>query len=133
MALTTNQRNTIQAWITAAEAKIAARQATYLANRGTYRQFKVSHTIHPQNATAVVPDALADQPTNETDGVTLTHANGGSGWPCAVTVDVYQSPVGWGYTKTYRARGSGGEVWRIVRNVGPEAWRAQGITQEAAP
>ena len=32
------------------------------------------------------------------------------------------------------SRGSGGEVWRIVRNVGPETWRQQGITQEyAAP
>lgn len=31
------------------------------------------------------------------------------------------------------ARGSGGEVWRIVRNVGPETRREQGIRQEGAP
>ena len=30
------------------------------------------------------------------------------------------------------ARGSGGEVWSIVRNVRPETERAQGIHQEAA-
>lgn len=131
MSLTTTQRTTIQNWLAVADGKIDAYEAAFFAAHGRYRQFRKSHTIPPQNATAVLPDNLNDQPTNETNGQTLTVANGGSGWPCAVTVDVYQSPAGWGYTKTYRARGSGGEVWRIVRNVGPETERAQSITQEA--
>lgn len=130
MSLTTNQRNTIQTWLAAADTKIDTYEATFFAANGRYRQFKRSHTIPPQNATAVLPDNLTDQPTNETNGQTLTMANGGAGWPCSVTVDVYQSPGGWGYTKTYRARGSTGEVWRIVRNVGPETWRAQTLAQE---
>lgn len=129
MSLTTNQRNTIQTWLNAADTKIDTYESTFFAANGRYRQFKRSHTIPPQNATAIAPDNLTDQPTNETNGSTLSEAGSG-GWPCSVTVDVYQSPAGWGYTKTYRARGSTGEVWRIVRNVGPETWRAQSLAQE---
>lgn len=130
MSLTAGQRTTIQNWLAVADGKIDTYETTFFSASGRYRQFKRSHVIPPQNATAVLPDNLNDQPTNETNGQTLTMANGGSGWPCSVTVDVYQSPAGWGYTKTYRARGSTGEVWRIVRNVGPETWRQHGIEQE---
>lgn len=132
MALTTNQRNAIQTWLSAAWTKIQNRQAQYLADRGTYRQFKRSHLVAPQNAQAVLPDNLSDQPTNEGDGVTLAVANGGSGWPVRVTVDVYDGPAGSGYVAVAEARGSGGETWRIARNHGPETWRAETIHQVGA-
>jgi hypothetical protein len=131
MALTTAQRNTINTWLNGAWTRIQARQAQYLADRGHYRQFKRSHTIPPQSAATVLPDNLSDQPTNEQDGVTLTHANGGSSWPCSVTVDVYDGPLGAGYVATARGRDAGGLVYAISRQVGPETWREHNWRQEA--
>lgn len=130
MAFTTAQRNAVNSWLQAAWGKVQARQTQYLADRGTYRQWKRSHTIPVTAGQTVVPSNLTDQPTNETDGVTLSVANGGSGWPCQLRCDVYDGPLGAGYVGTARVTGSGGEVWRIARNVGPETWREHGWEQE---
>lgn len=129
MALTVGQRSTITTWLAGAWTKIQARQAAYLADRGRYRQFKFSHTVAPQNAASVIPNNLTDQPTNEGDGVTLTHANGGLGWPVRVRVDVYDGPAGQGYVATAQARGSTGERWEVARQVGPETWRERALAQ----
>lgn len=130
MSVTAAQRAAVQTWLQAAWTKIQARQATYLANRGTYRQYKGSHVIPPTAGTTVLPDNLSDHPTNETDGQTLAVANGGLGWPCQVTCNVYESPGGQGYEAIARVTGSVGEVWRIARQVGPETWREHGWVQE---
>lgn len=130
MSVTAAQRNAIQTWLSAAWTKIQARQDTYLANRGTYRQYKGSHVIPPTAGRTVLPDNLNDQPTNEADGDTLDHADGGLGWPCQITVNVYESPEGHGYEAVARVTGSGGEVWRICRQHGPEEWREHGWVQE---
>jgi hypothetical protein len=65
--------------------------------------------------------------------VTLGVAGDGSGWPCQVTVDVYDGPQGLGYVAVARGRDAGGDIWAISRQVGPEAWREHGWQQEAAP
>lgn len=132
MAFTVAQRNAVNSWLQTAWGKIRTRQATYFGNRGTYRQYKGSHTIPPTAGGTVIPDNLNDQPTNEDDGDTLSHANGGLGWPCQITCNVYESPEGHGYEAVARVTGSGGEVWRICRQHGPEEWREHGWVQEMA-
>ena len=130
MSITAAQRSAIQTWLQAAWTKIQARQAAIYAERCRYRQFKRSHTIPPQGGAATTPDNLDDQPTDAPDAETIGQA-AGNGWPAQVTCNVYESPAGHGYEAVARVRGTGGEVWRICRQVGPETWREHGWQQES--
>lgn len=128
--ITNAQRTAIQTWLRDAWDKIQARQDQYAALRGTFRQYKGSHKIPPSAGTPKAPDNLNDAPTNENDGDTLRYAAAAAGWPCQIIVNVYESPLGPGYEAVARVRGSGGEVWRICRQIGPETWREHTWQQE---
>ncbi len=109
-------------------AKIVARQEAYAANHGgRYWQGIITPNAAPDDGLSVAAD-YTKRPTDQAErwADIFTGANAlPASIPCQIRVDVYEGPLGKGWTVTLRATKTGVLYWRTW-NVGPETWRATG-------
>jgi hypothetical protein len=116
-------------------AKIVARQEAYAANHGgRYWQGIITPAVAPDDGASVVAD-YTKHPTDQTErwtdvftGANILPAN----IPCQIRVDVYDGPLGTGWTVTLQGTKSGVLYWRTW-NVGPETWRQTGWLSRSLP
>lgn len=87
--------------------------------RNRYWQGIRTATVAPTAGTAVAPD-LTRRPTDQTEGWADFGATIPATLEVALTVDVYDAPLGKGWTASVEVK-VGAEVWRRSRAVGPEA------------
>lgn len=116
----------IDAWWTMHGPRYQAVQTDYArAHRGRHWQGIITPAIPPDDGATRDPD-LGRKPTDQAerweDVFTGATALPATAWPSQVAIDVYDGPLGTGWTAilTYIARG---ETWRRVVHVGPETWR----------
>lgn len=103
-----------------------ARQETFLANHGRYWQGLWSHLAVPIETDAVAPTNTAAKPTDQTahpswSGVAILPAT----MTYRVRIDVYDGPLGKGWTGTVEVVLPDGRVYTRTANTGPETWRAR--------
>lgn len=107
-------------------AKIVAKQEAYLAAHGTYWQGIITPATPSDDGASLAADYTlkpTDQPTSWADvfsGVDALPAN----IPAQARMDVYNGPLGKGWTITLLGTKNGVLYWRTWA-VGPETWRAQ--------
>lgn len=127
-------------WWPAAVPVIQAEENTYLTEQNRYLQGLISHTVIPQHSGTgrgadATPDNLiaviSDQP--HTLDNRLPPGIKGQKWPCAVVLDVYQGPQGWGWVATlmFRHTATPGQVHERAINFGPETYRNFGWKVQA--
>ena len=115
-------------WTTNFQAKFTAAQNAYAASHGgRYFQGILTPSTPPDDGALTNPD-LTKKPTDQIerwiDVFTGGNALPNNNWAISVSIDVYNSPQGWGwvvnlvYTK-------GGETWARSFNTGPETFREQ--------
>ena len=103
-------------------AKIAAVQDAYFATHGRYWQGIETPDIPPDELTAVKSPDLTKRPTDQAekwDDVFRSALALPSTWPASLRVDVYDGPLGKGWTLTVVATKAGVRYWRTW-SVGPE-------------
>ena len=116
--------------------EIISRQNAYLAAHGIYWQGLQSHGTLPDDGVETAPD-LTNKPTDQLERW-LDFFQGYSipaTWPIAVRIDVYDGPLGKGWTVCLRFT-KNGATWERVWNFGPETSREKAwveITSAAAP
>jgi len=105
-------------------ALLTATQANHLAQNGTYAQTLWSHAAAPEDGAKVLPDTLADKPSDQAAGwvdladisATLMTARG--------RVDTYNGPDGNGFVLVVQVREAGVLMQRSI-NFGPLTDRDQ--------
>lgn len=118
-------RDAADTWLAARWPTVQARQTTYASNHsGRYWQGLKSHANFPTDAIASLADNLDSHPTDQAetwnDAISGLPAN----WPCALVMDVYNGPQGWGYVATvYVYVSQLDRVYSRSQNVGPESER----------
>ncbi len=113
-------------WVTDRWALIAARQEAKLL-LGHYWQGLPSHSVVPAYTGMVdaaatggqLTSSPSDQPATWLDVLPEVQTDK---VPGRVTIDVYNSPSGKGWTLTIELKFNG-DLWQRVKNVGPETWR----------
>jgi hypothetical protein len=128
VALLEATRTKVEAWRYSVAAAIASRQNAYLAAHGRYWQGILTPVAVPVEAADTVPD-LTLRPTDQMErwsdflsGLTVTTI------PCSIRIDVYDGPLGQGYTVTVEVV-SESSVWIRTYHVGPEDWRVRPWTR----
>lgn len=122
MALLAATRQKVEDWRDAIAAAIVSRQSAYFVAHGRYWQGLRTPVARPVEAADTTPDLTLkphDQAERWSDflsGLAVTTI------PCSLRIDVYDGPLGHGYTVSVEVV-SGGDVWRRTYNVGPETWR----------
>lgn len=110
--------------------RIVAKQEAYAANHnGRYWQGIITPNIPPDDGASVPADWTkkpTDQATRWIDVFKDADALPDN-IPCQISVDVYDGPVGMGWTVTLRGTKSG-NLYEKAWNVGPETWRAHDWT-----
>lgn len=102
-------------------AKIVARQEAYLAAKGRYWQGIITPAVPPDDGASVVPD-YTRLPTDQAESWADVFSGLGalpSTVPAQISVDVYDGPLGKGWTLTVVATKAGVRYWRTW-SVGPE-------------
>lgn len=105
--------------------KIVARQEAYAAaHNGRYWQGIITHNTPPDDG-ASTPADYTRKPTDQAERWSdiFTGANAlPANIPCQIRVDVYDGPLGKGWTVTLSGTKGGNYYWKTW-NVGPETWR----------
>lgn len=102
-------------------AKIVARQEAYLAAKGRYWQGVITPAVSPDNGAFVTPD-YTRRPTDQAERWSTVFSGPDalpSTVPAQISVDVYDGPLGKGWTLTVVATKAGVRYWRTW-SVGPE-------------
>ncbi len=127
----------VDAFITNQWPTIQARQDTFRTNAGRYWQGLMTHTASPAHTNAADGSALGDRLAFGPSGQASTWLDMFPEWasellPAAITIDVYESAQGHGWTLRVQAQHNGVE-WRRVVNVGSETQRVEAWRQAPPP
>ena len=107
-------------------AKIIAKQEAYLASHGTYWQGILTPNSPPDDGATVAAD-WTKKPTDQARRWADVFKDADAlpdNIPAQIRVDVYDGPLGKGWTITLAGTKNGNRYWRTW-NVGPETSRAQ--------
>lgn len=120
-------RDIADGWLAARWPTVVNRQATYAANHsGRYWQGLRSHSNFPIDAIESLADQLDNHPTDQPETWHDAINNLPVNWPCALVMDVYQGPQGWGYcASVYVYVSQLSRIYSRSQNVGPETWRTR--------
>jgi hypothetical protein len=121
-------RDGADAWLAARWPTVLNRQAAYAANHGgRYWQGLLTHGTIPIDAVESLADRLNEHPTDQPESWHDAIAGLPVNWPCALVMDVYQGPQGWGYCATvYVYVSQLSRIYSRSQNVGPEQHRTVG-------
>lgn len=107
-------------------------QGAYFQARGRYWQGIITPATPPDETTAKRAPDLKKKPTDQVEawedvfkGLDVLPTE----WPAQVQIDVYDGPIGKGYTVTLNAT-EGGKLQSRTWNFGPETWRERGWPKE---
>ena len=125
MATIAQIKTAIENFRTAHGPKIVARQEAYAANHnGRYWQGIITPTVPPDDGASVAAD-YTKKPTDQLErwadvfkAADALPAN----IPCQISVDVYDGPLGKGWTVTLQGT-KASKMYTRTWNVGPETWR----------
>ena len=128
MPTLTQVRNRVDQFITDRLAVFSARQENFRTNRGRYWQGLLTHTNVPAHTNSADGDSIADRliqsPTDQLENwVTVFPEWSGESIPCALSVDVYDGPLGAGWILIIFIRYNG-QLYRRAFNVGPDSSRS---------
>lgn len=87
-----------------------------------YFQGLQTHSVLPDGGNDVAADRLNIHPTDQAEPWTTFGTPLPGPFPAALTLDVYEGPLGKGFTVTADFTHSGIH-WQRTRNRGPESWR----------
>jgi len=121
MATLAEIRTLVDNWKDTIGPKIVNRQNAYFATHGRYWQGIVTPGVRPDDGGSVVPNYTfkpTDQATSWADHFSGANALPGS-IPAQIAIDVYDGPLGKGYTITLFIT-KAGRLYARTWNVGPE-------------
>lgn len=110
---------------------VVSRENTYFANHGHYWQGLRTHTIDPADGVEVLPTIGQRCPTDQ-QGYPWPSQFLTTPIPMSLRIDVYDGPLGQGYTGTLEVV-IGANTWQRCEVFGPETWRAFGWRQMVPP
>ena len=129
MATLLQVRTRVDAWLADKWPTVVARQQNYFANRGTYWQGLITHSVVPSHTNGADGDSVADRLSITPDDafqdwiVAFPEWNG-IALPAAVKIDVYGGPQGQGWVATIYIRYNG-VLYSRSQNVGPDSHRTE--------
>lgn len=134
MATLSQIKTAIENWRSTYGPKIVARQEAYAANHsGRYWQGSITPSIPPDDGASMVAD-YTKRPTDQVERWADIFKAADAlpmSIPCQIQVDVYDGPLGTGWTVTLSGTKNGTRYSRTW-NVGPEKWRAADWTATPA-
>lgn len=116
----------VDTFVNANLAKIQQVQEDYLTANGHYWQGIATPQVVPSNVTLTTPD-LTLKPTDQSSRWADVFSGAKAlpnKWPAQIRIDVYDGPLGKGWTLTITVNDSNGTSFKVW-NFGPETWRAQ--------
>lgn len=123
MATLNQIRQAVNEWLAARWPLLIARQESYFVAHGRYFQGLWTHGSFPADGAETAPDGIAARPTDQAEGwpdlISLPDV-----LPCALRIDTYHGPQGYGWSARLRVRVAG-VVYERIGQVGPETWRVQ--------